>query len=327
MRPLPYGTIEFNHPFLAKWTRHRYFVHSSSLILLDPQDQHHQLKHDTSPEQVAYKPPFLQLFGELVEVDTWLDWRVHYGQRVGAIFGAASMTSYLLNTFLYGNRSVYLLVACVFFAIGMFVCLGTIYFRNISTTIFWRLLREVNVVTILVLSICNFIIDVVRPYNEFSIFNGFIYLFGITIFLFLDAVKKKSRVFVLTIGSIFVFITIVEIYYYSFVDWESGVILFQYGDRFLFRKRAIKRSIFVQIFTFSLNGLRTMLKDKRMEMMMFVAIFTVKLDLFTEFWWWGTRYAVGRRRRQKIDDLDLIFSNNKINSFAVHVQGMKPILR
>ena len=58
---------------------------------------------------------FLQLFGELVEVDTWLDWRVHYGQRVGAIFGAASMTSYLLNTFLYGNRSVYLLVACVFF--------------------------------------------------------------------------------------------------------------------------------------------------------------------------------------------------------------------
>ena len=212
---------------------------------------------------------FLQLFGELVEVDTWLDWRVRYGQRAGAIFGAASMISYLLNTFLYGNSSVYLLVACVFFAIGMFVSLGTIYFRNISATIFWRLLREVNVVTILVLSICNFIIDLVRPYNEFSIFNGFIYLFGITIFLFLDAVKKKSRVFVLTIGSIFVLITIVEIYYYSFVDWESGVILFQYGDRFLFRKRAIKRSIFVQIFTFSLNGLRTMLKDKRMEMMMF----------------------------------------------------------
>lgn len=212
---------------------------------------------------------FLQLLGEKVEVDKWLDWRVHYGQRAGAIFGAASMITYVINTLLYDNESIFLVASSFFSAIGMFVSLATIYFRNISSAIFCRLLREVNVVIILVLAVCNFIIDLVKPYNEFSAFNGFIYLLGITVFLFLDSVKKKSRVFVLTIGSMFVFATLVEVYFYSFVDWEIGVVLFQHGNQFLFRKRSIKRSIFVQIFTFSLNGLRTMLKDKKMEMMMF----------------------------------------------------------
>ena len=61
---------------------------------------------------------FLQLFGELVEVDTWLDWRVHYGQRVGAIFGAASMISYLLIPF--------------FTVIGVSIFLSLVFFLQLE---------------------------------------------------------------------------------------------------------------------------------------------------------------------------------------------------
>ena len=48
-----------------------------------------------------------------------------------------------------------------------------------------------------------------------------------------------------------------------------GVILFQYGDDYVFRKRSIKRSCFIQIFLFSIDGMWTMIKDKKMEKMMF----------------------------------------------------------
>ena len=48
-----------------------------------------------------------------------------------------------------------------------------------------------------------------------------------------------------------------------------GIILFQYGDDYVFHKRSIKRSIFTQIFLFSMSGVWVMFKDKKMEMMMF----------------------------------------------------------
>ena len=58
-------------------------------------------------------------------------------------------------------------------------------------------------------------------------------------------------------------------YNYTFMDSDVAVILFQYGDDYVFRKRSIKRSCYIQIFLFSLTGLWTMSKDKKMEMMMF----------------------------------------------------------
>ena len=60
-----------------------------------------------------------------------------------------------------------------------------------------------------------------------------------------------------------------NIYDHTFTETAIGVILFQYGDDYVFRKRSIKRSCFIQIFLFSLNGLWTMFKDKKMEKMMF----------------------------------------------------------
>ena len=68
---------------------------------------------------------------------------------------------------------------------------------------------------------------------------------------------------------VFLLVTLWNIYCNTFLDDNIGVVLFQYGDDYVFRKRSIKRSCFIQIFLFSLNGLWTMFKDKKMEKMMF----------------------------------------------------------
>ena len=73
----------------------------------------------------------------------------------------------------------------------------------------------------------------------------------------------------LIIGILFALVTVYLVYDYTFDDTDVGVILFQYGDDYVFRKRSIKRSCFMQSLLFSLNGLWTMFKDKKMEKMMF----------------------------------------------------------
>ena len=67
-----------------------------------------------------------------------------------------------------------------------------------------RLLRETNVVIILVLSLCNWSIDIARPYHSLSPVNGLIYVLCVSAFVFMDAVKVKSRVFVIVVGILFV---------------------------------------------------------------------------------------------------------------------------
>ena len=93
---------------------------------------------------------------------------------------------------------------------------------------------------------------------------------------------------------------------------------FNMGTDFYFVK-AIKRSIFVQIFTFSLNGLRTMLKDKRMEMMMFATgnIYRKTGTLHRILMMRNTMQLEGEEG--KIDDLDLYFQtiNNLLPMFKV----------
>ena len=107
------------------------------------------------------------------------------------------------------------------------------------------------------------------PYNSFAPINGFIYFIMVSLFLFLDVVKKKSRPFVLAVGILFVVTTLWNIYTLTFTGSSVGIILFQYGDDYVLRKRPFKRSCFLQILLFSLNGVWTMFIDKKMDTMMF----------------------------------------------------------
>ena len=211
----------------------------------------------------------IRVFGKIIELDEWLDWRIKWGQRGTAINSALSVLSYIINNVFFGSNNVVLFALFVVFVLGVIASVLLLYYKNVSFVIARRLLKEVNVVMILVLSILIFTIDCVVPNNSFSPINGFIYVVFVSLFLSSDAVKKKSRKFVLVVGFVFALGTLYLIYERIFAGTDVGVILFKYSDNYVFHKRSIKRSCFVQIILFSLNGLWIMFKDKKMEMMMF----------------------------------------------------------
>ena len=53
---------------------------------------------------------------------------------------------------------------------------------------------------------------------------------------------------------------------------DRGVVLLKYtirGNEYTVMKRSTKRSIFIQIVLFSMNGIYTLFKDKKQELMLF----------------------------------------------------------
>ena len=175
------------------------------------------------------------------------------------------------------------LVALICFVVGQWIATavfgtlslifaGLLYYKNVSFVIAKRLLREPNAVIILVFGLCNWSIDIAQPAHSLSPVNGFLYVLCVTAFVFLDAVKVKSRVFVLVCGIIFVLLNINNIYGNIFGDWNQGVVLFKYtiqGNVYTFMKRSVKQSVFIQIVLFGMNGIYIIFKDRKMELMIF----------------------------------------------------------
>ena len=88
----------------------------------------------------------------------------------------------------------------------------------------------------------------------------------------MDAVKLKSRIFVIIGGSLSTLLNIYNIYGNTFGKWDKGKVLFNYtiqGEEYTIMKRSIQRSIFLQILLFSMTAVYTMFKDKKMELMIF----------------------------------------------------------
>ena len=110
---------------------------------------------------------------------------------------------------------LYLVLLCLYFFVQL-------YYKNVSLVIAKRLLREPNVVMLLVFGLCNWVIHIARPHNAFSPILGLIYMLVVSAFVFLDAVKTKSRVFVIAVGILFVLINVNNIYHLIFGDSESG---------------------------------------------------------------------------------------------------------
>ena len=99
-----------------------------------------------------------------------------------------------------------------------------------------------------------------------------VYMLAVSAFEFIDAVKVKSQAFVIVIGILFVSLNIYGICNYIFGDWDQGVILFKYTiqeNEYSIMKRSVKRSIFVQIMLFSMNGIYTLFKDRKQELLIF----------------------------------------------------------
>ena len=127
-------------------------------------------------------------------------------------------------------------------------------------------------VVIILLTILNWAIEIGRPMTPLSPIMGFIYMVAVNVFLFIDAMKLKSRIFVIIIGSLCTILNIYNIYGNTFGNWNKGVVLFHYtiqGEEYTIMKRSIQRSICFQILLFSMSAVYTMFKDKKMELMIF----------------------------------------------------------
>ena len=211
----------------------------------------------------------MKLLGEDVVMDDWLDWRVKWGQRGVGIFGFLALICYILGT---AGGNVGLIVAFFIFIVIGIICIGILYYKNVSLVIIKRLLTEPNVVIIIILTILNWAIEIGRPATPLSPIMGFIYMLVINAFVFMDAIKLKSRLFVIIIGSIYTFLNFSHIYDYVFTDYAEGVVLFNYtinGEEHTIMKRSTKRSIFLQIMLFSMSAVYTVFKDKEMELLLF----------------------------------------------------------
>ena len=76
----------------------------------------------------------------------------------------------------------------------------------------------------------------------------------------------------MVVGIIFILLNVNNIYHGTFGDWSQGVVLFKYtiqGNEYTFMKRSTRRSIFIQIFLFSMNGIYTIFKDRKQELLIF----------------------------------------------------------
>ena len=75
--------------------------------------------------------------------------------------------------------------------------------------------------------------------------------------------KKKK-------GTIFSVLTLYNLYSYTFSNFAFGIELYNFGNGHVFYKRSVKRSIYFNICTSSIKGLKNMFKDKDMNLLMFV---------------------------------------------------------
>ena len=210
----------------------------------------------------------IKLLGIDIAVDERLEWRVKWGQRGIGVCGFIALVCYVAS----GTNNSGLQVATVVFGTLTLIFFGMLYYKNISFVIVKRLLHEVNVVCIVILTLCNCIIDIAQPLTPFSPIMGIMYVFLVNGFVFMDSLKVKSRIFVITIGSIFTLLNLYNFYGNTFGDWNEGVILLKYtsqGKEHTFMKRSTKRSIYTQILLFSMSGIYTMIVDKKQEQMMF----------------------------------------------------------
>ena len=90
-------------------------------------------------------------------------------------------------------------------------------YKNISFVMMKRLFKEPNVIIIMVLSLCNWAIDIGRPLDSFSPVNGFVYMLCVNGFVLMDAVIIKSRYLMIGFGILFVALNVYNIYYIRLV--------------------------------------------------------------------------------------------------------------
>ena len=235
--------------------------------------RHIELRMANAAEKLRGSPQVsrINIFGKQVEIaedDTNL--RIKRAQYIISFFGLLTMVTYLVNNSLYNDKNIPIFVSyCTCALITIVLGFGMLYYKNFSVTALKMLLREVNVCIILLCGLCLLLIEIIKPHTPFTPVTAFVFNCCLWVILSLDAIILKRRSFVLVAGSIFTIVVIYQIYKRTVGNHEVGVVLFNGIGNVPFYKRSIARSLYSQIFFFSLSGLWTMLTDKKMLFMMF----------------------------------------------------------
>ena len=145
-----------------------------------------------------------------------------------------------------------------------------VLYKNVSFSILKRLFTQVNVIMMIIFTMMNTASDAIRTANHAIM--GYAYFLIVLCVICLDAIKVKSRAFILTFGLAFLGLTT----YF----WIGHVFLWDTRDKsqILFRglrneplyKSAMKRWVFSQLIIFSCKGLKTLLLDRNGEYLLFV---------------------------------------------------------
>ena len=196
--------------------------------------------------------------------------RIKWTQIAIVVFSLVGMLTFVVGRFSFVSVIQIISHWCASLAL---VSTCFLYFNNFSSLVAGRLLKEPNVIIIVVLTLCNCAIDILRPSSSHSAVNGFMYMLLTDAFVCSDALRLKSRYIVLGIGILFVTFNLYLLYENTIGNYDHGVLLLDYniqGKHYTILKRSTQRSIYLQVLLFSLNGVCTMFRDKKMELMMFV---------------------------------------------------------
>ncbi len=131
------------------------------------------------------------------------------------------------------------------------------------------LLKEVNVIAIVFVSIILLLIDITHPGSPMSIPLSIMYVLCTWIFLCFDCLKYKDRKFTLFIGSLYLFVSLYEIIDYTILESGRDVIVLEYMYGLKLYKRSISRSIFFQLLALSSKAIYVLIKDKKGELLLY----------------------------------------------------------
>ena len=188
-------------------------------------------------------------------------------------YGAFFFTLIGVSCYVFGGMRIFALqVVTLISSVLALICCTILFYKNFSLPIFKKLLKEINVLVIIVLTIWNFIVVTMIPRTPLSPFIGFIYFLVTCAFLFLDAVVQKSRAMAAMVGLLFVALNLYNLYGSTISDFDDGIILFRYtleGVEYTIMKRSTHQGIYLQILLFSSRAVYRLLFDKKMELMVF----------------------------------------------------------
>ena len=119
-------------------------------------------------------------------------------------------------------------ITVAFGAFGIF-CVCLVYYKNFSSVLFKRVIKEPNVIIIMGLSIYNLVVEMVTTTNSLTPVLAVVYCFVVNAFLFMDALVIKSRSFVISVGALTVLLNLFNLLQSTIGDWNVGVVLFEYS--------------------------------------------------------------------------------------------------